>query len=89
MMKRDTEIENRLQIDMAKLAYLLAFHRFHLYDLAAHIQVAPSSLSGWLRGRRVAPGDLRTRLESALGVSPGYLVPSAPIAVSNSDGAGR
>ena len=78
MRTRDPILETRIGIDMAKLRSALEFYRLHAYDIATRppISAAPSTLSGWLTGRRPAPADLRQRLEQALGLAEGYLKPA-------------
>lgn len=78
MKTRNLGLESQLGIDAAKLRVALGYRNLHLYDIAHRppLAVAPSTLSGWLSGRRRAPADLRQRLEQAIGLPEGWLQPT-------------
>jgi hypothetical protein len=63
-------------IDLRELRVALARRDVPQWRLAADLGVCPSTLSSYLHGRYPSPGDLRQRIERALGLPEHCLTPT-------------
>lgn len=62
-------------IDIRELRVELARRDLTQGELATRISTRPSTLSSWLRGVNPPPPQFRERVEEALGLHPGALLP--------------
>lgn len=62
-------------IDLIELRIALVRKGWSQWQLAAHMQMDASTLSGRLRGTRPAPREFVGQVEAALGLEPGTLSP--------------
>lgn len=62
-------------IDLPELRATLARRSIQQWKLAYDVGVDPSMFSRQLRGLTSQPADLRERIERALNLEPGFLIP--------------
>ncbi len=60
-------------IDVGKLREKLVRRNLAQWQLAKELDLPPSTFSGYVRGARPAPPNLRRRIEKALGLKDGDL----------------
>jgi ribosome-binding protein aMBF1 (putative translation factor) len=72
-----------MELDRVRYKVALAERQLSQGRLAQKMNIAPSTLSGWVNGLATPPRDWIARIEQTLGLPRGALRPSTPNAVDN------